>query len=229
MREEQIDKLVGLIQKNGFATVKFLASATYTSPSTIRRQLAELQRMGLIQRSYGGAELIRSNVNTPIELRLQKNHRAKDMIARKAAELVSENSTVFIDGSSTCLHMAPYLEHKKGLVVYTYGAELCQLLSELDIPTFCLGGRYDRLSKNFSGEWAVKMAQSVYFDAFFFSSSGFCDGKVYDYSEAETHLRRALLPQSRKSYFLCDREKVGKRSTHILCSENELTAVLTEN
>ena len=130
MKEEQIDGLIRLIEENGFATVKYLAKVTFTSESTVRRQLTELENMGLIKRSYGGAEIRKDNINTPIELRLQKNHKAKDAIARKAAEFIYDNETVFIDGSSTCLHMGQYLSAKKGLTVYTYAAELCALLAQ---------------------------------------------------------------------------------------------------
>ena len=191
MKEEQIDGLIRLIEENGFATVKYLAKVTFTSESTVRRQLTELENMGLIKRSYGGAEIRKDNINTPIELRLQKNHKAKDAIARKAAEFIYDNETVFIDGSSTCLHMGQYLSAKKGLTVYTYAAELCAILAAHGINVYCLGGRYDKVSKVFTGEYAIKMIESIYFDAFFFSDSGFCDGIISDYNESETHKRRA--------------------------------------
>ncbi len=228
MKDERIDELLKIIEENGYATVKYIAAATFTSQSTVRRQLNELERMGLVKRSYGGAELKRDDINTPIELRLQKNHKAKDAVARKAAALVSDNSTIFIDASSTSLHMAPYLAGKNGLTVYTYSAELCSALASSNITVYCLGGRYDRVSKVFSGEYAISMAQSVYYDAFFFSSSGYCDGIVYDYSESETHMRRVLLRQSAKKYFLCDSGKIGKRSTYILCDKNALTDIITD-
>ena len=127
-------------------------------------------------------------------------------IARKAAEFIYDNETVFIDGSSTCLHMGQYLSAKKGLTVYTYAAELCAILAAHGINVYCLGGRYDKVSKVFTGEYAIKMIESIYFDAFFFSDSGFCDGIISDYNEAETHMRRALLAQSARKYFLCDSE-----------------------
>lgn len=228
MKEEQIDGLIRLIEENGFATVKYLAKVTFTSESTVRRQLTELENMGLIKRSYGGAEIRKDNVNTPIELRLQKNHKAKDAIARKAAALVRDNETVFIDSSSTCLHMGQYLAGKKGLTVYTYAAELCEILARYGICVYCLGGRYDKVSKAFTGEYALKMIQSIYFDAFFFSDSGFCDGIISDYNEAETHMRRALLAQSARKYFLCDSEKFGKRSPYILCTEKDIDGIITE-
>ena len=228
MKEEQIDGLIRLIEENGFATVKYLAKVTFTSESTVRRQLTELENMGLIKRSYGGAEIRKDNINTPIELRLQKNHKAKDAIARKAAEFIYDNETVFIDGSSTCLHMGQYLSAKKGLTVYTYAAELCAILAEHGINVYCLGGRYDKVSKVFTGEYAIKMIESIYFDAFFFSDSGFCDGIISDYSESETHMRRALLAQSARKYFLCDSEKFGKRSPYILCTEKDVDGIITE-
>lgn len=228
MKEEQIDGLIRLIEENGFVTVKYLAKVTFTSESTVRRQLTELENMGLIKRSYGGAEIRKDNINTPIELRLQKNHKAKDAIARKAAEFIYDNETVFIDGSSTCLHMGQYLSAKKGLTVYTYAAELCAILAAHGINVYCLGGRYDKVSKVFTGEYAIKMIESIYFDAFFFSDSGFCDGIISDYNEAETHMRRALLAQSARKYFLCDSEKFGKRSPYILCTEKDVDGIITE-
>ena len=228
MKEEQIDGLIRLIEENGFATVKYLAKVTFTSESTVRRQLTELENMGLIKRSYGGAEIRKDNINTHIELRLQKNHKAKDAIARKAAEFIYDNETVFIDGSSTCLHMGQYLSAKKGLTVYTYAAELCAILAAHGINVYCLGGRYDKVSKVFTGEYAIKMIESIYFDAFFFSDSGFCDGIISDYNEAETHMRRALLAQSARKYFLCDSEKFGKRSPYILCTEKDVDGIITE-
>lgn len=229
MKEEQIDRLLKIIEETGFATVKYIAKAVYASESTVRRQLTTLEQMGLVVRSYGGAELKKDNVNTPIELRLQKKHKQKDIIAKKAAELIKENSTVFIDASSTCLHMAPYLADKKEITVYTYSARLCDILANLGIKrVFCLGGRYNSTSKVFTGEYALSMARQVFYDYFFFSSSGFADGIISDYCDEETHIRREILRYSEKKYFLCDSEKFGKRSANILCRETELTEVITE-
>ncbi len=229
MKEEQIDRLLKIIGENGFATVKYIARTVYASESTVRRQLTTLERMGLIVRSYGGAELRKDSTNTPIEMRLQKNHRQKDIIAKKASEIITEDSTVFIDASSTCMHMAPYLAEKKHITVYTYSARLCDILAEYGVKdVYCLGGLYKAASKVFIGEYAVDMAQKVFYDFFFFSSSGFSDGIVSDYSMDETHIRRAILQTAEKKYFLCDSGKFGKRSANILCKETELTGIITE-
>ena len=188
MKEEQIDRLLKIIEENGYATVKYIAKAVYASESTVRRQLAELEHMGLVVRSYGGAELKKDSINTPIEMRLQKNHRQKDAIAR-----------------------------------------LCETLAQYGVNNvYCLGGFYKATSKVFTGEYAVGMAQKVYYDYFFFSSSGFSDGIISDYSTEETHIRRVVLGNSELKYFLCDSGKFGKHSANILCRETEISGIISE-
>lgn len=125
--------------------------------------------------------------------------------------------------------MARYLADRKNITVYTYSARLCEILAECGMKrVFCLGGLYNRTSKVFTGEYTVNMARQVFYDDFFFSSSGFSDGIISDYCEEETHIRRAVLSNAKNRYFLCDSSKFGNRSTHILCRETDLTAVISE-
>lgn len=85
MKKVYEDRLPELIAKEGFATVKTLAAATYMSEPTVRRRLTAPERAGPVRRSYGGAQLIGGTRNTPIAFCLQKNHKEKDAIAQKAA------------------------------------------------------------------------------------------------------------------------------------------------
>lgn len=228
IREERKTELMALLEESGYCTVDYLASKLYTSKSTIRRNLAELEQLGLIKRSYGGAELNQTVQHTPVKLRYQKNHPLKDKIAREAVKRIPDNSVIFIDASSTCLHMIPYLHRCKNLTVYTNSMEACSLLAATGIPTYCLGGQLLPKSLAFTGMPAVYMAQSVCFDALFFSCSGYDRETVTDYSEEEAYLRRVLLQQSTKKYFLCDSTKMGKRFTYVICTSRDVTEVITD-
>jgi len=70
--------------------------------------------------------------------------------------------------------------------------------------------------------------QKVYFDAMFFSSAGFDDDTVSDWSEGETALLRVVLEQSAKRYFLADHTKRGERYTHIVCRTSELDKIICD-
>ena len=78
------------------------------------------------------------------------------------------------------------------------------------------------------GSAAIDTVRKVYFDAVLFSSAGFDDNVVSDWSEGETELRRVVLEQSAKRYFLADHTKRGKRYTHIVCRINELDKIICE-
>ena len=217
-----------LMEESGYCTVEYLAARLYTSQSTIRRNLAELEQLGFVKRSYGGAELCEIIDHIPVKLRYKKNHALKDKIAKEAVKRIPENGVIFIDASSTCLHMIPHIPLDKNITVYTNSLETCSLLASTGIPTYSLGGQLLPKSLAFAGTPAVQMAQSLYFDALFFSCSGYIDEIITDYSEAEAYLRRTLLQQSAKKYFLCDSTKLGKRFTYVICKRADVTEIITD-
>jgi len=51
---------------------------------------------------------------------------------------------------------------------------------------------------------------------------------VSDWSEGETALRRVVLEQSAKRYFLADHTKRGERYTHIVCRTSELDKIICD-
>ena len=228
IKDERKNQLLKLIGRTGYIKVNDLAARIYTSPSTVRRNLSELEKMGLIRRVSGGAELRSDSLEVPMQLRYKKNHEQKTLIAERAAKYLKDDSVVFIDGSSTCLHMVPFISQHKNITVYTNGVEICSQLCQTDITVYCVGGELLPRSLAFAGEYAIGMVQSVFFDAMFFSCSSFSDGIVTDYSEKEAHLRRALIRQSKKKYFLCDQSKIGKRHSYIVCNETDITEIITE-
>ena len=50
-------EILKIIESNVYVSVNELASLTYTSTSSIRRDLTVLENLGLIKRSHGGAGL----------------------------------------------------------------------------------------------------------------------------------------------------------------------------
>ncbi len=228
MKAERKEEILSLIQETGYVSVEQLSKKLYISPSSIRRNLTELEKQGYIKRSYGGAALYDDAGNAPLKLRLRKNHKQKDAIARQAATHLRDDMVIFLDGSSTCLHMVPYLQKFRNLTVYTNGIELCTLLGQARIPVYCLGGLLIPNSLAFGGEYAISMAKSMYFDALFLSCGGADEELITDYSLPESQLRRILTKQADRVYMLCDSSKLGKRFPYIICKKAEVTAFICD-
>ena len=57
---ERQKELLEIIRSNSYISVNELAEETFTSPSSIRRDLTKLQNLGLVKRLHGGASLTES-------------------------------------------------------------------------------------------------------------------------------------------------------------------------
>ncbi len=216
------------INRSGFISVRELAEMNFTSPSTIRRELSRLEAEGFIRRTHGGAESLQDSMRPPAILRRQHNREQKAAAAEKAAALVSDGMTIFIDQSTTVQYMIPFLAWKKDLTVYTSGADTALRLADAHIRAINTGGELFAESLAYVGSVAADTVRKVYFDAMFFSSAGFDEEVISDWSECETVLRRIVFEQSRRRYFLADSTKRGRRFAHILCRIGEPDAIFCE-
>ena len=80
------------------------------------------------------------------------------------------------------------------------------------------------------GNVAEETIASMYADVCFFSSQGITeDGVITDFSDTETKLRKQMIRNAKKSIFLYDQSKVGKRFLFKVCDSNELFAMITND
>ena len=224
---ERNEEILQLVNSTGKISVEELAKKTFASESTVRRSLKRLEEQGLLRRLHGGAEAVMS-LRPPQIIRHQHNQKAKKTIAEKASARVRPDSCIFIDASTTVQYMIPYLSGIKNLTVYTNGTDTAIRLVEANVRAVCTGGELLAQSMAYVGQHAVDTVRRVFFDAVFFSSAAF-DGKtVSDWSEAETVLRRAVIEQSEKRYFLADSSKYGKKYPYIVCRDSDITEFISE-
>ncbi len=220
-------EILQLVNSKGSISIQELSEKTYASRSTIRRDLEKLEQQGLLRRHHGGAESVLS-LNPPQIIRRLRNQSEKKAIAAKAAALIAPNSTIFIDASTTVQYMIPHLVGIEGLTVYTNGTDTAISLSKLKIRAICTGGELFAESMAYVGQVAANAVRNIIFDAMFFSSAGFDESIISDFSESETVLRRTVLEQSTKRYFLADNTKRGERYTYIVCRTNELDKIICD-
>ena len=87
------NRILEILTERGRAEVSALAGELGVSQVTMRKDLTELERRGLIRREHGWATL-RSTDN--VEGRLAYHYEEKLKIARRAAELVRDGDTIMV-------------------------------------------------------------------------------------------------------------------------------------
>ena len=228
---ERQNQILELLQKEKSASVHRLAKQVCISDSSVRRDLAALERMGKIHRTFGGAVL---NEGTGREVamiyRRTQNIEQKRRIAEKAVRHISDGMMIFLDASSTAAQIIPLLGQFQDLTVVTNSPQNSIALAEMQIRNHCTGGRLLNQSLAYVGFGAVSYIENLRADICFFSCRGFGDdGVLSDSMEEEVYIRRAMLTHAEKKIFLCDGSKYGKSYAYRLCHVDDVDEIISED
>lgn len=230
---EREGEILELLNKTEYATVEYLARKMNISPSSIRRDLKNLEERGLVSRSYGGVKLAKPNgKHIPFSLRSQENSLEKKQIAKAALSLLNSGDVIFLDGSSSAYFMADLLPSINGITVITNNIDAMACFSGYDIKAYCTGGVISSENKSvLVGGYTEDFLRKIKADAVIFSVQGISrDGNFYDCYAEEVAVRNLMLANSRKKILLCDSSKLGEGSTfyqgnlsdidHIVCDRS---------
>lgn len=77
----------------------------FVSPATIRRDLVEMQKLGMLERSHGGAIYTENANEVSIFIRLEKNAKEKEHTASIALGNIPDFQTLFIDNCPPALRL----------------------------------------------------------------------------------------------------------------------------
>lgn len=226
--ERQKD-LMRLLQAQKSMTVKELSAALFASPATVRRDLAALEKAGLLTRSFGGAVLCEAFPDQqPFSVRSEAHIAEKKRIAAKAAGYIHAGETVFLDASTTTFYLVPHLKNVPDLTVVTNSPRTCIALAELDVRCFCTGGEMLEGSHALVGSSAERFVRGICAHVCVFSARGVSNGTITDSSKGERDLKIAMLDQSARCIFLCDRSKEGKLYPYIVTDVSRVDEVLVQ-
>jgi len=233
--------ILRLIQENSSVSVDDLAARFAVSPSSIRRDLNDLSRQGLVQRTYGGAIVPTvPSSEPPFSVRVVSHHEEKERIGRAAALLVQPGDTIFIDGGTTTHCMVSYLaplpaERSNGkegrITVVTYGLNIVQrLLDQEGITVILVGGILHPPTQTFGGVFASASLEAfnIRFDKAFMAASGVsAEAGVTNAGFEEILIKRWAIRSARETILLADSSKIGVISAGVIAPIEKLQRLIT--
>lgn len=227
---ERHEAILKLVTERKSISVKKLSELLFVSQPTVRRDLTVLEKQGRVLRTHGGVVLRKVADNeVPLLYRAEQNNISKKIIAEKAAKLIHSGDVIFLDASSTVAYLIPHLEKLKDIIVVTNSPKTSISLGEKNIKNYCTGGLLLLHSVAYVGNDAEKFISNINADIFFFSCRGITeDGVITDSSVEEAAIKKAMLKNSAKSYFLCDSSKIGQKYMYNVSDAKLLTGVITD-
>lgn len=220
--------ILALLNEQGEVVVDALAQHFATSEVTIRKDLAELEKNGLLLRRYGGA------VPMPQELigePAQPISRHKQAIARAAVGLIREHARIIIDSGSTTAAMIPQLGRQPGLVVMTNSLNVANALRDIEHEPVLLmtGGTWDPHSESFQGQVAEQVLRSYDFDQLFIGADGIDLARGTTTFNELLGLSRVMAEVAREVIVMVESDKVGRRIPNLELPWSSVHALITDD
>ena len=227
--EERRNKIVQLIKSGSPVKVVALSILFNVSEATIRRDLQELENLGLLQRTHGGA--VSSQLDT--ELSFQDREifflDEKRQIALTAAKLVQDGETILLDAGTTTREIARALCGKR-LTVATNSMDVAFVFAEEpDIEVLLLGGTWRKSINSLVGPLTNAMLKLFSFDRAFIAANAVdCKLGASTRNLAEAETKHLMLQSARQAILVADHSKFEQKTFCKICNLSELSMVITD-
>lgn len=223
-------KILDIMKQHQSVTVEFLCEKVFASSATIRRDLNEMSRLGLLKKVHGGAVLNDgANQDPPFVVRQQSETASKKHIAELAMKFVKDGQTLFLDSSSTITGLAREIAKSGSYSILSNGIEIVSVLNESTrIKLYSCGGKVNNHS-SIVGSIAEDTVKRFHADILFFSCSGISENSgITEGSEDTAAVKRCMINNSRVKVLLCDSSKFGLEFFCRTCDMNDINVLITD-
>lgn len=215
---ERKEKILERLRKTGQININEDAKLFNVSISTLHRDLEDLEKQGLIKKVMGGAVLVNGiQFTTHFDKRLQIQAKEKKAIARKAVRQIQDDTSIYIDHSSTTTYLARELKQRsfKSLLVLTNSLQIpIELGGVQGIQVISTGGAVESEFKALYGRWVVDSLQRINLNQVFISVGAI---SVKNGLMTQMHFINDLIPElfrrSQRINLLVDSSKFFKICT----------------
>lgn len=228
-RADRETRILTHLRQGHYAAVAELARLFSVSEETIRRDLKRLETEGLVEKVHGGVMLTEYVGEPPFRSRMELNQDAKHAIGRRAAELVPENATLFLDGGTTVCAASRFLRAVNDLTVVTPSIEVARTLIEGRIRVLLAPGALDRNDCCVYGpETADYIGGYSYGWALFSASALHPTHGCSDFKREEAMQKRRASVRAERRMILADATKFGRSGFVEFCALDEIDLLVTD-
>lgn len=211
------EHILAALDGNPAMRVVELSETLCVSAETIRRDLAELDRAGRINRTYGGA--IRSQMFEPaLAERLKLHVKERQAIATDAVAALGDANSVFIGGGATTLHFARALRSttRRLLILTTSFSIATELSSNPLLQVMSLPGIVEGKEGMVQGPETVAAIMRYRASVAVLGASGIDASGTSEALMSAAQVYSAMVASSERTLVLADTSKFDKRALQMV-------------
>lgn len=230
LAQERFERILELLREKQSVTVADLTNWLNTSESTIRRDLTELSRQGLLIKVHGGATAVKSVLSREEEVitKAKKHQEEKREIGRYAASLIRKDDIVYLDAGTTTEMMIDFF-NEHDVIYVTNGITHARKLMNAGFKVHLIGGEIKAITEAVVGEEALEQLDKYNFTKGFFGTNGIDEQRGFSTPDMkEAAVKRKALQQCQQRYILTDQSKFDQISTFKFADLNK-TIIITDH
>ncbi|WP_223692553.1 DeoR/GlpR family DNA-binding transcription regulator [Leifsonia poae] len=225
------EAILEALNARGRVDVTDVASAFDVSEVTVRRDLDQLARAGILRRVRGGAVSVRMRgEGLPYALRRLEDTSAKERIAVAAAALVADGEAVCVDSGTTAAELARRLASRR-LTVMPFSIQALNALAGSETAHILLpGGSVNPEEGSIVGPLLEQSLRGLRFDTVFLSCCGASieDGvTAHDLEDAAA--KRAMVGAGRRVVLIAEGAKFSRSAMSVTCGFRDVDVVVTDD
>lgn len=229
-RNPRHDAILAILGVRRSVSVGELTERLSVSEVTVRKDLSLLEDGGHLVRTRGGAAIAEDRtVLRPVQIRRRESIPIKRRIAVRAAGLVRDGETVFVDSGTTCALLAEQLRDRD-LCVVTNSIDVVTVLRDAEgIQLYAIGGSFRREAGSFIGPTAIENLARFHFDTAFIGTAGISESGVLSSQNVnEAEVKRAAMAAAGRRVLLCDASKFGARAFSTFAGPDDIELIVMD-
>ncbi|AEF38753.1 DeoR/GlpR family DNA-binding transcription regulator [Hoyosella subflava] len=229
--EERHQRIVELTRTNGRVDASELASTFGVSIETIRRDLATLERHGLIKKVHGGAMPLDYLGGEPaLAVRDTVMTGEKERIVKTAFAEIPNEGSVLIDAGTTTSRLAEIWPSDRDLTVVTNALPIASALAFRPRTTVLMtGGKVRGKTLATVDDWALQALASTYVDVAFIGANGISAERGLTTPDiGEAAAKRAMISAARRVVVLADHTKFGNDCLSRFADLSSVDLIITD-
>lgn len=209
-RSLRLQKLRRAVDETGALHLKAAAQLLNVSEMTIRRDLASSDASLACLGGYVVDAAFPTAVKYTLEQELDQHTQHKLLACRRAAELIRDGDTVFIDCGTTMQSLAECLPADKSLSVVCYSMNVAAIVTRRpNTQVMLIGGLYHASSQSFFSEEALTYLHKLGINKAFISAGGVHPARGASCSNFhEVAIKQAAIASAMESILVVDESKL---------------------
>jgi len=228
VKEERLQAILEQLTRDNKVQLNEMSRLLNVSEDTVRRDIKELDILGLLKAVRGGAI---ANSTVPHHYRDRENYDLgqKKLIADKALHFLKDGQVVFFDGGTSVLALAQSLPKDLKITVVTNSFPVANALEDHpNAEVIFAGGRLFKTAFTTIGLQTIETIRSIRANIYFLGVSSIHTIGLTAKSYEDAEVKKKMVEMSSQIIALSTLEKMNTAETYYICPVTDIDVIITE-